>query len=92
MVFWVNLQRGNAGDITLNFPRLVGQIVGHNCDLQRLRIRSWQAPTYTLSAHGQDLSAQKIMGRHGIRQALASCERHRVPAVLSSDKASGLQH
>ena len=92
MVFWVNLPSSNAGDITLNFPRLVGQIVGHNCDLQRLRVRGWQTLTYTLSAHGQDLSAQKILERHGIRQALASCERHRVPAVLSSEDASGLQH
>jgi len=70
----------------------------------RLRVRGWQVPAYTLPAHCQELSVQRILVRHGvsrdlaelllddIRQALAYFERHPEHAVLSSAEATGFHH
>ncbi len=70
----------------------------------RLRVRGWQVPAYTLPAHCQDQPVQRILVRHGvsrdlaellledIRQALAYFDRHPQHAVLSSDEASGFHH
>ncbi|MCP9801768.1 glutamate decarboxylase [Synechococcus sp. RedBA-s] len=70
----------------------------------RLRVRGWQVPAYTLPAHCQNISVQRILVRHGvsrdlaellledIRQALAYFDRHPDHAVLTSSEASGFHH
>ena len=70
----------------------------------RLRVRGWQVPAYTLPAHCQDQTVQRILVRHGvsrdladlllddIRQALAYFERHPDHAVLTPAEASGFHH
>ncbi|KEF42422.1 MAG: glutamate decarboxylase [Cyanobium sp. CACIAM 14] len=70
----------------------------------RLRVRGWQVPAYTLPAHCQDRSVQRILVRHGvsrdlaallledIRQAVAFFERHPRHAHLSGEEASGFHH
>lgn len=70
----------------------------------RLRVRGWQAAAYTLAAHCQEQSVQRIPVRHGvsrdpaellledIRQALAYFDRHPDHAVLSSEETSGFHH
>ena len=70
----------------------------------RLRVRGWQVPAYTLPAHCQEQSVQRILVRHGvsrdlaellledIRQALAHFDRHPEHAILTSGEASGFHH
>jgi glutamate decarboxylase len=70
----------------------------------RLRVRGWQVPAYTLPAHCQDLTVQRILVRHGvsrdlaelllddIRLALAYFDRHPEHAVLTPAEASGFHH
>jgi glutamate decarboxylase len=70
----------------------------------RLRVRGWQVPAYTLPAHCQDRTVQRILVRHGvsrdlaelllddIRQALAYFDRHPDHAVLTPAEASGFHH
>lgn len=70
----------------------------------RLRVRGWQVPAYTLPAHCQDITVQRILVRHGvsrdladlllenIRESLAFLESHPGHAVLSGEEASGFHH
>jgi len=50
--------------------------VEHNFDLyelaDRLRMRGWQVPAYTLPANRQDLAIQRILVRHGVSRDLIS--------------------
>jgi glutamate decarboxylase len=70
----------------------------------RLRVRGWQVPAYTLPAHCQERVVQRILVRHGVsrdlaelllddlRQALAYFERHPHHATLTPAEASGFHH
>jgi glutamate decarboxylase len=70
----------------------------------RLRVRGWQVPAYTLPAHCQEITVQRILVRHGvsrdladlllenIRQALAFFESHPGQYNLSGEEASGFHH
>ena len=70
----------------------------------RLRVRGWQVPAYTLPAHCQEITVQRILVRHGvsrdladlllenIRQALACFESHPGQLSLSGEEASGFHH
>ena len=70
----------------------------------RLRVRGWQVPAYSLPPHCQERVVQRILVRHGvsrdlaelllddIRQALAYFERHPQHATLTPAEASGFHH
>jgi len=70
----------------------------------RLRIRGWQVPAYTLPADCQDVPVQRILVRHGfsrdlgallledMRRAIEHLGRHPVAAPLTPPEASGFHH
>ena len=70
----------------------------------RLRVRGWQVPAYSLPPHCQERVVQRILVRHSvsrdlaelllddIRQALAYFERHPQHATLTPAEASGFHH
>lgn len=70
----------------------------------RLRVRGWQVPAYTMPANRGDLSVQRILVRHGVSRDLAELlledfrhaidyfERHPEHAVLTSEEATGFHH
>lgn len=70
----------------------------------RLRGRGWQVPAYSLPAHMQDFSIQRILVRHGVSRDLGSLlvedmkraieyfQRHPVQSPMASSEASGFHH
>lgn len=70
----------------------------------RLRVRGWQVPAYTLPAHCEDKSIQRVLVRNGvsrdlcalliedIRSALAHLDAHPRKIPLGEDDASGFHH
>uniref|UniRef100_UPI003BABF248 glutamate decarboxylase n=1 Tax=Stappia sp. TaxID=1870903 RepID=UPI003BABF248 len=70
----------------------------------RLRVRGWQVPAYTLPAHCEDQAVQRILVRNGvsrdlcsmlledIRSALAHVDAHPRKTPLGEDDASGFHH
>ena len=70
----------------------------------RLRVRGWQVPAYTLPANCADQAIQRILVRHGvsrdladllledIRNAIDHLQRHPVSRSLSREEASGFHH
>ena len=70
----------------------------------RLRMRGWQVPAYTLPANRQELSIQRILVRHGVsrdlgdllledmKQALEHLKKHPAVVPLSDNEASGFHH
>jgi len=70
----------------------------------RLRVRGWQVPAYTLPANCENQAIQRILVRNGvstdlcslllddIRAALAYFEAHPISTPLTSAEASGFHH
>jgi glutamate decarboxylase len=70
----------------------------------RLRVRGWQVPAYTLPPNRQDLAVQRILVRHDLsrdlgdllledyRRALAHLDGHPPTTPLSAAEASGFRH
>ena len=70
----------------------------------RLRVRGWQVPAYTLPAHCQDITVQRILVRHGvsrdlanlllenIRQSLEGFASHPGSGALTGPEISGFHH
>ena len=70
----------------------------------RLRVRGWQVPAYTLPAHREDLAIQRILVRHDVsrdlaalllddyRDALAHLDKHPAANPLTAEEASGFAH
>lgn len=70
----------------------------------RLRVRGWQVPAYTLPAHCEDQAIQRILVRNGvsfdlcelliadIEAALKHFAAHPVQTPLTSEEASGFHH
>ncbi|CAK6694435.1 Glutamate decarboxylase [Synechococcus sp. CBW1107] len=70
----------------------------------RLRVRGWQVPAYTLPAHCGDQAVQRILVRHGvsrdladllledIRGAIDHLRLHPVSTSLTSQEATGFHH
>jgi glutamate decarboxylase len=70
----------------------------------RLRVRGWQVPAYSLPPNLQKLVVQRILVRHGVSRDLASLliadlkrtldhfRRHPVKTPLTADEASGFHH
>ncbi|WP_436640868.1 glutamate decarboxylase [Microbaculum sp. FT89] len=70
----------------------------------RLRVRGWQVPAYTLPANCQDQAIQRILVRNGVsldlcaalmddmKAALAHFEAHPIHTPLTSGEASGFHH
>lgn len=70
----------------------------------RLRVRGWQVPAYTLPSNCQDQAIQRILVRNGVSQdlctllidhmkaALEHIEAHPVKESLTSEEASGFHH
>jgi len=70
----------------------------------RLRVRGWQVPAYTLPANCEGQAIQRILVRNGvsldlaallvdnIKAALAHIEAHPIQESLTSDEASGFHH
>ena len=100
-----------GGDPDTGIPALcwrikVGVDPGFNLfDLaDRLRVRGWQVPAYTLPAHCSDQAIQRILVRHGvsrdladllledIRSAIDHLQRHPVSTSLTSQEATGFHH
>jgi len=70
----------------------------------RLRVRGWQVPAYTLPANCQNQAIQRILVRNGVsrdlcallladmRTALRHLEKHPATSPLTSEEASGFHH
>ncbi|WP_226584559.1 glutamate decarboxylase [Acuticoccus sediminis] len=70
----------------------------------RLRVRGWQVPAYTLPANCQSQAIQRILVRNGVsydlcallvedmKAALAHFAAHPITAPLTSEEASGFAH
>ncbi len=70
----------------------------------RLRVRGWQVPAYTLPAHCQDQAIQRILVRNGVsrdlcalliehlKEAMSHIEAHPIQTSLTSKEASGFHH
>lgn len=70
----------------------------------RLRVRGWQVPAYTLPANCQDQAIQRILVRNGVsidlcsllvqdmKAALDHLDTHQPSSPLSSDEFSGFHH
>jgi glutamate decarboxylase len=70
----------------------------------RLRVRGWQVPAYSLPANCEDLAIQRILVRHGVSRDLASLlladikaaldylARHPAQSSLTDTEASGFHH
>jgi glutamate decarboxylase len=67
-------------------------------------VRGWQVPAYSLPAHCEGITVQRILVRHGvsrdladlllenIRQSLEFFASHPGPTALSEATASGFHH
>ena len=70
----------------------------------RLRIRGWQVPAYSLPTHCEDVVIQRILVRHGvsfdladllfkdIRESIEFFEKHPIQVPLTKEEASGFSH
>ena len=70
----------------------------------RLRVRGWQVPAYSMPAHREDLVVQRILVRHGVSRDLISLlvedfgrcleyfEKHPVSHPVTATEASGFHH
>ena len=70
----------------------------------RLRMRGWQVPAYTLPPHREDLAIQRILVKHGFSRDLASLllidyidamshfDRHPVTTPLSEEESGSFSH
>ncbi len=70
----------------------------------RLRVRGWQVPAYSMPANRQDLIVQRILVRHGVsrdlidlliedfKRCLEYFEKHPVSEPASAEEASGFHH
>jgi glutamate decarboxylase len=70
----------------------------------RLRVRGWQVPAYSMPANRQDLVVQRILVRHGVsrdlvsllledfQRCLAFFEKHPVAKSISAEEGSGYHH
>ncbi len=70
----------------------------------RLRVRGWQVPAYSMPANREDLVVQRILVRNGVTRDLASAlledfraavkhfERHPALSPLASDDGTGYHH
>lgn len=70
----------------------------------RLRMRGWQVPAYTLPAHLENLPVQRILSRHGFsrdlaslllkdyKEAVAHLAKHPVSVPLSEEEAGSFKH
>jgi glutamate decarboxylase len=83
---------------------------GANCGFDlfdladRLRVRGWQVPAYTLPPKCEHQAVQRIIVRHGfsrdladlllqnMKQAIGHFERHPVRKSLTPEEASGFNH
>jgi glutamate decarboxylase len=70
----------------------------------RLRVRGWQVPAYTLPTNLQDRVIQRVLVRHGfsrdmadlllddIRRSIAHFESHPVQNAMTEDEGGGFKH
>ena len=70
----------------------------------RLRIRGWQVPAYTLPANVTDVAVQRILVRQGLtqdlaalliedmRRAIAHFEKHPIKVPMTEAEAGGFKH
>lgn len=70
----------------------------------RLRVRGWQVPAYSMPARRQDLIVQRILVRHGVsmdlisllledfRQSIAYFDKHPVTHPATAEEAQGYHH
>lgn len=70
----------------------------------RLRVRGWQVPAYTLPPHQDQQAIQRILVRHGVSRDLAALlledmkravtyfRQHPVQTPLTADEATGFHH
>ena len=70
----------------------------------RLRIKGWQVPAYSLPTHCEDVVIQRILVRHGVSFDLADAlftdikdavdffKKHPIQVPLSKEEASGFKH
>jgi glutamate decarboxylase len=70
----------------------------------RLRIKGWQVPAYTLTGGASDVAVQRILVRQDVsrdlasllmddfRDALAHLERHPVTVSMTKEESSGFNH
>ena len=70
----------------------------------RLRMRGWQVPAYTLPANREDLSIQRILVRHGVsrdlgdlllkdmKDAMEHLEKHPSSNPMMGEEGSGFHH
>ncbi|CAA6676941.1 MULTISPECIES: glutamate decarboxylase [unclassified Lentimonas] len=70
----------------------------------RLSMRGWQVPAYSLPANREELSIQRILVRHGVsrdlgdlllkdmKQAMAHLEKHPSSTPMTGDEGSGFHH
>lgn len=70
----------------------------------RLRMRGWQVPAYSLPANRQELSIQRILVRHGVsrdlgdlllkdmKDAMEHLEKHPTSNPMTGEEGSGFHH
>ncbi|WP_108659098.1 glutamate decarboxylase [Acuticoccus kandeliae] len=70
----------------------------------RLRVRGWQVPAYTLPANREDQVIQRVLVRNGVsrdlcsllvddmKAAIAHFEAHPIQAPMTKEEASGFHH
>ena len=70
----------------------------------RLRIRGWQVPAYTLTGTASDIPVQRILVRQGVsrdlaslllddmRDAIAHFDKHPVTVAMTKEESSGFSH
>src|SRR6478736_2954726 len=70
----------------------------------RLRIKGWQVPAYTLTGEASDIPVQRILVRQDVsrdlasllmddfREALAHLERHPVSVSMTKEESAGFNH
>ena len=99
------------GDPKLGIPALAWKLkegVDHDFTLfdlaDRLRVRGWLVPAYTMPANRQDMAVQRILVRHGFSRDLASLlmddyrasvahfDKHPVSSPLSEEEAGSFSH
>ena len=70
----------------------------------RMRLRGWQVPAYTLTGSAADIPVQRILVRQGVSRDMASLllddfrtavehfDRHPVAVGMSKEESSGFNH
>jgi glutamate decarboxylase len=70
----------------------------------RIRIKGWQVPAYTLTGTASDIPVQRILVRQGVsrdmasillddmRDAIAHFDRHPAPVPMTAEESSGFSH